>query len=147
MGEPKAYQVFNPSMTSPKLTYSDWQTYNGDQMLVCFSTENPTNDDWLISPLLSGKKQNISFMAKTVDATWGKEKIEIWYSTTGTDAADFVKLTEEPYEDPHREPSVSTHCLKEPSTLPSEFNILSQIPGLLVMSEQGIVFPYHPLPP
>lgn len=100
MGEPKAFQVFNPSMTSPKLTVNEWQPYSGDQMLVCFSTETPTNDDWLISPLLSGKKQNISFMAKTADATWGKEKIEIWYSTTGTDAADFVQLTEKPYEVP-----------------------------------------------
>lgn len=98
--EPKAFQVFNPQMTSPALTDYNWQPYSGDQMLVSFSTYTPSNDDWLISPVLTGKKQNISFMAKTADATYGKEKIEVWYSTTGTAITDFVKLTDEPYSVP-----------------------------------------------
>ena len=100
--EPKAYQVFNPQMTSPELTVDNWQPYSGDQMLACFSTYVPSNDDWLISPVLSGNKQNISFMAKTADATYGKEKIEVWYSTTGTATSDFVKLTDEPYSVPSK---------------------------------------------
>ena len=98
MGEPKAYQVFNPSKTQPALQY--WSAYSGEQMLVCFSTPEPTNDDWLISPRLSGEAQNISFMAQTIDDTWGAEKIEIWYSTTGTDTGDFIKLTPSPVSVP-----------------------------------------------
>ncbi len=105
--EPKAFQVFNPLMTSPALTEDNWQPYAGDQMLACFSTYVPSNDDWLISPVLSGKKQNISFMAKTADATYGKEKIEVWYSTTGTETSDFMKLTSEPYS----VPSAWTECV------------------------------------
>lgn len=49
-------------------------------------------DDWAISPLLYGGQQTISFWAKSMLAD-ALEQMEILYSTTGTDIADFQLLT------------------------------------------------------
>lgn len=99
-GGPLAFQVFNPSATYPALTIEDWQPYSGDQVLVAFDSEESASDDWLISPELSGKQQNISFMAKSPDDSYGDETIEIWYSTTGNDVKDFKQLTTKPVDVP-----------------------------------------------
>lgn len=53
---------------------------------------NPVqNDDWLISPELSGDRQTAMFMGKSISSSW-PESFEVLYSTTGTDKADFISL-------------------------------------------------------
>lgn len=52
------------------------------------------NNDWLISPALSGEAQTISFFAKTYTAQYGAEKINVLYSTTDTNLASFVALND-----------------------------------------------------
>lgn len=73
-----------------------WDAYDGDKMFVCFAAVPANgvtgNDDWMISPRLSGNAQTISFQAKSADNRYGDEKFEVYYSTSGTAIADFVKI-------------------------------------------------------
>lgn len=88
-----AFQVF--SVKEVGLNSPAWEAYMGDKMFVCFAAEpdgDKGNDDWMISPLLSGDAQKVSFFAKSVNTNYGKEKFEVLYSTAGTDVADFVKI-------------------------------------------------------
>jgi hypothetical protein len=59
-------------------------------MLACLYNDWE-NDDWLISPRLSGKEQVISFYAKTPDATKG-DQIRVYYSADGKSTSDFALL-------------------------------------------------------
>lgn len=70
--------------------YSDW---------TLIPTE--PGDHWLVSPLLNGKAQTVSFYVKTYSyyyqentSYYGLEPFEIWYSTTDTDPANFTQLGE-----------------------------------------------------
>lgn len=47
------------------------------------------NDDWLISPELSGDLQTVTFMGKSISSSW-LEAFEVYYSTTGTAVEDFI---------------------------------------------------------
>jgi len=73
--------------------------YSGNKYLstmFCLPTPDGTliqNDDWLISPLLSGTAQTIGFMARSANVSEGEESFEVWLATSdSTDPADFVKL-------------------------------------------------------
>lgn len=73
---PKAFIVFNPEQSGVYLTGSAnmFRPYGGEQYFASLYTTVPDdteagghfvdNDDWMISPRLSGKAQTISFMAK-----------------------------------------------------------------------------------
>ena len=62
----------------------------GKQSLACFSN-NTKNDDWAISPELSGLAQTISFYARSY-ASDLIEKFEFYYSKTGKNPSDFIKV-------------------------------------------------------
>ena len=56
--------------------------HSGKQFAACFATdleysEAEHNDDWLISPLLNGKAQQVSFFAKSSFAEYKEEFEEI----------------------------------------------------------------------
>lgn len=75
---------------------SDWPGFNGTfgansgkQYLMASYAAAP-NDDWAISPRLSGEAQTISFYAKNYYEAHGKESIEVRYSLSGNDPADFT---------------------------------------------------------
>lgn len=97
-GTQYAWMVFNPdSVTIPTNDASLFTAHSGKQYLTAFSVDpNSTplghNDDWLISPALSGNKQNISFYVKMLTANYDVEKFEILYSTTDRDTASFLPL-------------------------------------------------------
>ena len=100
---PFAYVVFNPSdagldLGDPSLS-SYYKPRSGSQYMAAFACDPRTaplghNDDWLISPELSGKAQTVSFFGKSVFADWDVEKYEVLYSTASSDTADFVPLLE-----------------------------------------------------
>ncbi len=97
-GEPMAFQVFNSE--SAGIPFTSWDAHTGSQMLAAFKCASPdggtteiANDDWLISPELSGKAQTISFYAKAgMGGEFIPENFEILYSTTSTEIEDFKKL-------------------------------------------------------
>lgn len=89
-GKPMAFIVFNPSKTKP---VSPVQTYQGNQILACFSAMVPgvQSNDWLISPEMNfDKEYAFNFMAKTHDLKYGYEKIRVGYSLTGNQLEDFI---------------------------------------------------------
>lgn len=51
------------------------------------------NDNWLISPELSGNAQTVSFWAKSCMISWG-ETFEVLYSTTGNNPEDFTQTVD-----------------------------------------------------
>ena len=88
-GLPQAYIVFNPvsvgigDLCTPR---------SGKLCFVSFATTTQ-NDDWLISPMLAGTKQTVVFYARCLYAAAGPdEKFEFWYSTTGNNVEDFIKM-------------------------------------------------------
>jgi hypothetical protein len=86
----QSFMVFNPESAGINTaTAPEWATHSGKQMMVCFHNWENDNDDWLISPELSGKAQTISFWARsTADAT---DKIIFNTSTTDTDVDSFTR--------------------------------------------------------
>lgn len=102
-GSPMAYMVFNPSLVVlPDETVglpagnTEALPYDGDQYLAAFATKlddpNDHNDDWLISPPLSGNTQTISFFAKQMISYYGPETIQVLYSATTKDTDAFELL-------------------------------------------------------
>lgn len=96
-GSPMAFIAFNPAAAGIDVEDENgeptaWAPHSGDQMFCSFACENAANDDWLISPELSGDAQEISFFVKSVTAQFGFEKYEVWYSTTGTELGDFERV-------------------------------------------------------
>lgn len=93
-GEAKAWQVFNPIVLGIPVetdAAKAWKPYSGNQMFVAFNDVDGQDDDWLISPELSGRAQTISFWVKSFTAAYdGLETYEVRYSTNGTDTASFV---------------------------------------------------------
>lgn len=113
---PKAYMVFNPAQSGIYETGSAnmFRPYNGKQYFASFFTAMPDEsgtggkyidrDDWMISPLLSGKQQTISFMAKGYKGSVATgyeteanytERMRILYSMSNDmDLANFEVLTD-----------------------------------------------------
>lgn len=92
---PMAFQVLNPSkigLTASELAMS--QPYSGEQMFASWSAVNGPNDDWLISPLLTGHSQIISFFARSITDQYGAESFELYYSLGGAERCDFVKVSD-----------------------------------------------------
>lgn len=97
-GTQYAWMVFNPDSVDLSSNYTSmFEAHSGKQYLTAFSVSPAStplghNDDWLISPALSGNKQNISFYVKMLTANYDVEKFEILYSTTDRDTASFIPI-------------------------------------------------------
>lgn len=105
MGEPKAYTIFNCDAVEGDMSDELWDTFrslygahNGNQFAASIGTradQTRGTQDWLISPLLSGKAQTISFwtFAPDDDGIYcPDENFEVFYSTTDTDIDSFESL-------------------------------------------------------
>ncbi|MDE6854437.1 MAG: choice-of-anchor J domain-containing protein [Muribaculaceae bacterium] len=91
--DPMAFQLYDPVKAGvPAESLIDAEPHSGSTMLVAWSTKG-TNDNWLISPELSGDAQTISFWAKSFTIGWA-ESFEVLYSTGGTDPDDFILIEE-----------------------------------------------------
>lgn len=94
-GAPMAFMAFNPALAGIALEYEDgtpteWAPHSGEQMFAAFACGHRQNDDWLISPLLPGMAQEVSFWAKSVTNQYGFEKYEVYTSATGIEPEDFT---------------------------------------------------------
>lgn len=88
---PMAFQLYNPEIAGVPQDYLiDIVPNSGKNLLVGWSS-NGKNDNWLISPALSGNAQTISFFAKSFTVAYA-ESFEVLYSTTGKEIADFIKI-------------------------------------------------------
>lgn len=90
---PMAYQLYHPAAAGmDPADLPNANPHSGEKMLVAWST-NGTNDNWLISPELSGDAQTVTFFAKSFTIAF-PESFEVYYSTGSKDVEDFVKVTE-----------------------------------------------------
>lgn len=101
--EPFAYMVFNPIENNLDITkVTMYEPISGDQYLMCmkgYYSSLPNNDDWLISPELSGDAQTVyMFLRKYGDSY--EETFEIWYSLTDDNLDSFILLEQESLDDP-----------------------------------------------
>lgn len=94
-GSPASFFVQDNSV-EPFSDYEEFTTTSGCKYMASQLTGdtngNPVqNDDWLISPELSGDRQIASFMGKSISSSW-PESFEVYYSTTGTAREDFILI-------------------------------------------------------
>lgn len=94
-GEPLAFIVFNPAEVGINtLNNPQFEANSGDQYLACFSADTELtpkgNDDWLISPELSGNEQTLKFYAKSISST-DLESFEVLTSESGAGISNFNK--------------------------------------------------------
>lgn len=79
-------------VTDAALFNQSFAAHSGTKYLgSMFRYDGGQVDDWAISPMLSGNAQTISFYARSYSADY-PETIEILYSTTGKDIADFTTI-------------------------------------------------------
>lgn len=96
-GMPMSFMAFNPVVLGiPTIDGSGadtgWMPHSDEQVFASFGSTSGKNDDWLISPLLPGIAQEVSFWVKSVTDQYGFEKYEVYYSTTGIEKADFIRI-------------------------------------------------------
>lgn len=65
--------------------------HTGSSYIACMPNANYKSNDWVISPKLSGKSQEISLFIQQYGAYMG-QKINIYYSTSGNSIEDFKAL-------------------------------------------------------
>ncbi len=87
VGKPQAYIVFNPRSVG---VHSLCSAHSGERCLVSFES-GAGNNDWLVSPALSGREQTISFFTRCVMEQF-LETFDVMVSTSGTDPEDFTML-------------------------------------------------------
>ncbi|MCF0192405.1 MAG: carbohydrate binding domain-containing protein, partial [Prevotella sp.] len=88
-GEKMAFLVFDTNTLNIDTPPS------GSKFMAAFAVTSGSNDDWLISPQLSGEAQTITFQAKSFSDAYGYDTFEVWYSATDNNKASFQKLAEE----------------------------------------------------
>lgn len=87
-----AFMVINPAKCGIDLTANPgWMPHSGDRMLVSFCNWELDNDDWVITPRLSGNAQTVSFWAKSGKAD-SEDAIYVYYSKDGVADEDFSRM-------------------------------------------------------
>lgn len=105
-GAAMAWQVFDPKAAGIDLDLGfnrKWIPFSGKQYLVSWGAYSESaavaNDDWLISPELSGEAQRVSFRIKAFTQGY-TERFRVLYSTDSKSISDFVKVAEANYYTP-----------------------------------------------
>ena len=92
--QPMAFQLFNRTVAEvPDIYWADAQPHSGETLMMAPSCSYDYNDNWLISPELSGNAQTVSFWAKSCMISWG-ETFEVVYSTTGNSPENFTQTAD-----------------------------------------------------
>lgn len=91
-GEAMAYILFDGDYSAFNSTF---KASDGRRYLAAICPASGRNDDWAISPELSGNAQTVTFDARSYTTEYGREAFEFLYSTGGTDREDFVLAASE----------------------------------------------------
>ncbi|GAB6975643.1 hypothetical protein JCM15124A_05500 [Prevotella falsenii] len=105
-GEPFAFTAFNPNWWIADMTDVNpgLAPHGGNQYAAAVygydsNRKLVAQNNWLISPRLSGRKQEVTFYVMNIATRTGDtsytEDFDILYSTEGTDTATFVKIKSE----------------------------------------------------
>lgn len=92
LGDDSAYAFIVMDATHPNFN-GTFAARTGDKYLGAFYCNDymTQNNDWAITPKLSGEAQTIEFYAKNYNSAYGSETFEVRYSTTGTAVEDFTE--------------------------------------------------------
>lgn len=119
-GKPQAFMVFDVNSEYISGIGVDenfkMDKSHGAKLAVCWAANSTTtlvghNDDWLISPLLSGLSQEISFQALRYLPDYGAESFEVYYSTTANTRECFVNKLAEVQSVPYTSWTTYTYSL------------------------------------
>ena len=99
MGMPSSFFTYNPYAINEDFMEMapEYEPHSGEQYIINYNVNyqsavyTDTNNDWLVSPRLSGRAQTIEFYAKALGYY---EPFNVLYSTTGMDINDFTQLYE-----------------------------------------------------
>lgn len=92
--QPMAFQLFNRDVAQvPDSYYEDAQAHSGDNFMLAPSAQSAINDNWLISPALSGNAQAVTFWARSYMSAW-PESFDVYYSTGDNSRESFVNSVE-----------------------------------------------------
>lgn len=103
-----AYQLYNPAVAGvPAGKMEDVAANSGTQFLAAWSAQG-VNDNWLVSPELSGAEQTVSFYARSFTIAFA-ESFEVLYSTTDKRRESFTAVDNvENYPEDGKVPEVWT---------------------------------------
>ena len=91
--QPQAFQVLNVDALGEQFS-ANYSAASGSQFLISFCPAGdgvyPPADHWLISPMLSGSEQTISFSARAITDQYGAETYEVLASSGSTAPSDFT---------------------------------------------------------
>jgi len=89
---PKAFMVY--PYKEALIDNSNLMGYDGsNNWFACFASVQQANDDWMISPRLSGRRQTVRFMARSLQDEY-PEAFEVLYSTGSENPSDFIRVME-----------------------------------------------------
>lgn len=93
--QPIGFQLFDIDVAQvPDQYLPDAETHSGKRFMMAPSAQSALNDNWLISPALSGNAQTVKFYAKSFSMAW-PETFEIFYSTTDNAVASLTNAVTE----------------------------------------------------
>ncbi len=91
---PIAFQLFDNVVANIPDTYApDAVAHSGQRYMLAISAQSAQNDNWLISPELSGAAQTVTFYGKSFTVAW-PETFEVYYSTTDNQKDSFTSKIE-----------------------------------------------------
>lgn len=97
-GEPFGFIVANPEVAGIDIEVRPgFAPHTGKQYMMSVASSpyycpEGHNDDWLVTPKLSGKSQTINFYGLSYSNQDGEDEFEMLYSTSGTKPDDFSLL-------------------------------------------------------
>lgn len=102
-GKPAAFFPMDFGVSGIDLEkYPEFAGVSGTQFIAAVRPVGGVNDDWLISPELSGEAQRISFYARTL-AYKSPDTYEVCISSSGSHLSDFKVLATETADDDFRQ--------------------------------------------
>lgn len=76
----RSWTILNPAKAGADYTEApEWAPHSGNQVIVALANWELDNDDWLVTPRLSGEAQTVSFWARSIKS--GGDKLYVYYST------------------------------------------------------------------
>ncbi|MGM9861779.1 MAG: choice-of-anchor J domain-containing protein, partial [Muribaculaceae bacterium] len=85
-----AFQLFDNVVAEvPEAYQVDAEAHSGQRFMLAPSAQSADNDNWLISPRLSGNAQTVTFYAKSYTITW-PETFSVYYSVGDNSVESFT---------------------------------------------------------
>lgn len=87
------FMAFNPSLTDPSIVATH-PAQDGSKYAIAVQYVSTNDNKWLISPQITPTEgSELSFWVKSITDAYGLERFVVHVSTTGTDVANFTKIS------------------------------------------------------